>query len=78
MSRAAWVEIALFLGGLVAVSAFMLGCATMPEAQRQRHVIAAEFERCARSLSDAQCAIVYRERCILHGLGADCYADLRW
>jgi hypothetical protein len=78
MSRAAWVELALFLGGLAAVSAFMLGCATMPEAQRQRHAISVEFERCARSLSDAQCAIVYRERCILHGLEKSCYAEYRW
>jgi hypothetical protein len=78
VSRSAWVEFALFLGGLAVLSAFVLGCATMPEAQRQRHVIAAEFEQCARSLSDAQCAIVYRERCVLHGLEKSCYAELRF
>jgi hypothetical protein len=78
MSRAAWVELALFLGGLALAAYSLSGCATMPEAQRQRHAISVEFERCARSLSDAQCAIVYRERCILHGLGADCFSEYRW
>lgn len=77
MSRSAWVELALFLGGLALV-ALAFGCATMPPAARQRWELSGEFERCARSLSAAQCAIIYRERCILHGLRGDCYAEQRW
>lgn len=59
------------------LSLVMANCASMPDSLVRRQEVSARFEKCARSLSEHQCAIVFREACILEGLGENCYEDGR-